>query len=361
MPALTRSRITDQLRSLGLAAGNVVMMHSSLSALGPVDGGAETVVDGILDAIGGDGTLLVPVFRDSVWGNPADFTNSDCDCTSQDGLCTSQQPGFQGILTECVRQREGSLRSCHKTHSWVGLGPAARQLLVGHRQTPGICGPGNPFEELVALDGRLLLLGTQVNTVTLWHYYEEILGVPYVGHFWPQERHLNYCVPGLRIQYEFPGIMQDVCRAAGILKTGPVGKSSSGVMPAREFECFMATIMADDPNCMLLRPRDRQSSDLAVDALCKAARMLEVWRRGPQRPENSTDTPWQRYDPAGSDDMVRTDCPAFAGYHDADGQQIPLCQANGRHPDLFRRGGVFDQCGITTCDECWWHQTFPKT
>lgn len=156
----------------------------------------------------------------------------------------------------------------------MALGPAARQLLVGHRRTPAICGHGNPFEELVAMDGRLLALGVAVNTITLWHYYEEILQVPYVGHYWPQERHLNHCVSGLRIQYEFPGIMQDVCRAAGILNTGPVGKSTSGVMRAREFEIFMATITADDPYCMELRPPDRQSGDLSLDALRKAALML---------------------------------------------------------------------------------------
>ena len=360
MPPLTRLQITNQLRELGLAPGNVVMMHSSLSALGPVEGGPETVIDGLFDAIGPDGTLVVPVFRDSVWGDCTDFRNSDCDCSSSDGLCTSQQPGFQGVLTECVRKRSGSLRSCHKTHSWVAAGPASRQLLSGHRQTPAICGKGNPFEELVALDGRVLCLGVQVNTVTLWHYYEEILQVPYVGHYWPQERHLNHCVPGLRIQYEFPGIMQEVCRAAGILNTGPVGKSTSGVMRASEFESFMATIMADDPYCLLLRPPSRDSDDLAVDALQKAARMLKAWQQGPQSPTTTFDAPWQQHEPAGLDDVVRTDCPAFAGYHDADGKQIPLCRANGRHPDLFYHGGVFEKYGITTCDHCWWHQTFSE-
>ena len=361
MPPLNRSQIASQIRQLGLAEGDAVMMHSSLSALGPVDGGADAVVDGILDVIGPRGTILVPVFRDSVWGDPAHFTNSDCDCSSQDGLCPSQQPGFQGILTETVRQRPGSLRSCHKTHSWVALGPAGRQLLDGHRQTPAICGAGNPFEKLLALDGKLLLLGVQVNTVTLWHYYEEMLRVPYVGHFWPAERHLNHCVPGLRIQYEFPGIMQDVCCAAGILKAGPVGKSTSGVMCARRFENFMATILEDDPYCLVLRPPDRESDDLAVDALEKGARMLQAWRRGPQPPPKSIDTPWRRYDPAGPGDVVRTDCPAFAGFHDADGQQVPMCRANGQHPDIFRLGGIFSKCGITTCNDCSWNRKFPET
>ena len=101
------------------------MMHSSLSALGPVQGGAATVVDALLDAVGDGGTLLVPAFRDSVWGDPAEFTNSDCDCTGADGLCLSRQPGFQGVIPEEVRRRPGSLRSCHKTHSWVPGSPRA--------------------------------------------------------------------------------------------------------------------------------------------------------------------------------------------------------------------------------------------
>jgi len=359
MPALTQHTIFDQLRALGLTAGDSVMMHSSLSALGPVDGGPDAVVDGIHAAIGPSGTLMVPSFRDSVWGDPDDFTNSDCDCQSQDGLCPSQQPGFQGILTETVRSRAGSLRSCHKTHSWVALGPVAGQLLATHRQTPAMCGEGNPFEPLLELDGKLLLLGVQVNTVTLWHYYEEILRVPYVGHFWPDERHLNHCVPGRRIQYQYPGIMQEVCRAAGILRTGPVGKSTSGVMRARDFESFMATIMRDDPYCLVLRPPDRHHGDLAVDALQKAARMLTAWQRGATGPPEAFDTPWRRYHAAGPDEVVRTDCPTFAGFHPADGTQVPLCHANDRHPDYFSRGGVFNECGITACDQCWWHRTFP--
>lgn len=360
MPPLTRPQIAGQLGSLGIAAGDVVMMHSSLSALGPVDGGAETVIDGILDAIGPTGTLMVPVFRDSVWGDPADFTNTDCDCTSADGLCTSRQPGFQGILTEVVRRRPGCLRSCHKSHSWVAVGPAASDLLVGHRQTPAMCGEHNPFEPLLAADGKLLILGVQVNTITLWHYYEELLRVPYVGHYWPDQRHLNHCVSGRRIQYEYPGIMQDVCRAAGILQTGPVGKGTSGVMRARDFASFLATILADDPYCLVLRPPDRDSDDLAVDALRKGARMLQAWRRGPQEPPASFGTPWRRYDPAGPDDIVREDCPAFSGYHDFDGKPIPLCSANAMHPDYFRAGGDFVRCGITTCDACRWNQLFPR-
>ncbi len=175
----------------------------------------------------------MPAFRDSVWSDPENFANSDCDCTQTGPLCSSQQPGFQGVIAETVRQRSGSLRSCHPTHSWVALGPAAHDLLVGHKDCPAFCGSPNPFEALVEKNGCILTLGVGVDSITLWHYFEEILLVPYMGHFWPRERHLNRCVGAKRIQYEFPGVMQDVCIAAGILREGKIGKGRSGLMRAR--------------------------------------------------------------------------------------------------------------------------------
>ena len=357
---IDRDRISADLQELSLGQGDCVMMHSSLSALGPVEGGADAVVDALLDVIGPSGTLLVPAFRDSVWDDPGDFTNSDCDCSASQRLCPSRQTGFQGIIPETVRRRPGSLRSCHPTHSWVGLGPLAEQLLSGHKDSPTPCGAGNPFEPLVKLDGRLLILGVQVNTITLWHYYEEVLQVPYLGYYWPRQRHLNHCVSGKRIQYEYPGIMQEVCRAAGILKTGAVGKGISGLIRARDFDSFMATIMANDPYCMVLRPPDRFCGDLTIDALRKAERMLGAWTSGPKRPDKSFNWLAAPVPVPGPEALVREDCPAFAGYQDTAGKTIPLCRANARHPELFRMGGIYNQCGVTTCDRCSWNEKFSK-
>ena len=357
MAAISRQRLIDELNLLGLCHDDTVMMHSSLSSLGYVDGGAETVVDAILDTLGPKGTLLVPAFHEGVWSDPANFTISDC-CPCPQSLCPSKQPGFQGVIPEEIRQRPGALRSCHPTDSWVALGPKAEQLLSGHRDAPTPCGPGNPFEQLLALDGWILTLGVGVNTVTLWHYYEEILRVPYLGYYWPDKRHLNHCVTGLRIQYDYPGIMQDVCIAAGILKTGPVGKSSSGLMRARQFKEFMATIMADDPYCFVLRPASRHCGDLALDALQKAAAMLRAWADGPKEPPRSFGYPLQSPRAAKPGDIIRQDCPAFAGFGDAEGESVALCRANGRSPEYFQLGGKFDQHGPTTCGHCSWHLKF---
>lgn len=359
MPAISREQVAAELKALGLNSGDAVMMHSSLSALGPVEGGARAIVDAILDVIGPDGTLIAPAFCDSVWGNPADFANTDCSPCPQ-RLCPSRQPGFQGAIPEEVRSRKGALRSCHPTHSWVALGECAEDILSGHRDSLTPCSPGNPFEKLLELGGCILTLGVGVDRVTLWHYYEEMLQVPYVGHYWPKERHLNHCVRGRRLQYEFPGLVQDVCRASGILKTGRVGKSISGLMRARDFESFLATIFADDLYCLVLRPPSRDCGDLAIDALQKSAAMLRAWKLGPQRPERNHMTPLQPVTAPAAGEVVRQDCPAYAGFHRAFEATVPLCRANGPHPDYFRLGAVFSQYGLATCQACSWHKNFPR-
>lgn len=152
-----------------------------------------------LDAVGPAGTLLVPAFRSSVWGDPADFMITDCAPCPQ-RLCPSRQAGFEGVIPSTVLQRPGSLRSCHRTHSWVALGPAAERLLCDHRDSVTFCGEGSSFEELLALDGCIVTLEVGVSTVTFWHYWEELLQVPYLGHYWPDSKHMNHCVPGRRIQ-----------------------------------------------------------------------------------------------------------------------------------------------------------------
>src|SRR5690606_3132433 len=59
MPAATRARLARDLGRLGLAAGDCVMVHAALRAVGPVVSGADAIIAAIRDAVGTAGTLLV--------------------------------------------------------------------------------------------------------------------------------------------------------------------------------------------------------------------------------------------------------------------------------------------------------------
>lgn len=352
MKTIHRGKITDDLRRLGVRNGDCVMLHSSLSSLGPVDGGADAVVEAFLDALGPEGTLLTPAFTAGAW--TGHLALEDCGEGCPREFCTSQLPSHEGAIPNAALRRPGRLRSCHPTHSWVANGARSQEVLRGHRNSPTPCGRGNPFEKVVQLDGCIVTLGVGVNTITLWHYYEDLLQVPYLGHYHPKERHLSYCATGRRIQYEYPGLMQEVVRASGIMQFGKVGRSESGLMRAERFRQFLATIMADDPYCFLIRPPDRYSGDMVLDAFQKGAAMLQAWARGPRELPDPF-----RWPETCKESVVREDCPAFAGYHAVAAEQIPLCKANDRHPELFSHGGIFNQQGTTSCGSCPWNLRFP--
>jgi aminoglycoside 3-N-acetyltransferase len=73
-PLCTRASLATDLHNLGLRGDATILLHSSLSALGFVVGGAETVISAILDVIGDEGTLVVPTFTGDN-SDPADWSN----------------------------------------------------------------------------------------------------------------------------------------------------------------------------------------------------------------------------------------------------------------------------------------------
>ena len=62
-----KQKLIHDLSALGLCPGDTVIVHSSLSALGHVEGGADTVIDALKELLTEEGTLLFPAlsFRDS--------------------------------------------------------------------------------------------------------------------------------------------------------------------------------------------------------------------------------------------------------------------------------------------------------
>ena len=100
--------ISEDLSALGVRRGGVLLVHSSLRSLGYVPGGAETVIRGLLHALGEEGTLLLP----SLSYDHATPRNPYFDIR--------RTPSNVGAIAEYFRQRPGTLRSMHPTHSVCG-------------------------------------------------------------------------------------------------------------------------------------------------------------------------------------------------------------------------------------------------
>ncbi len=62
VPLITQLDLEQGLDALGLAPGDVVEVHISLSAFGRVEGGARALVDALMHFVGERGTLIMSAY-----------------------------------------------------------------------------------------------------------------------------------------------------------------------------------------------------------------------------------------------------------------------------------------------------------
>jgi len=113
------------------------------------------------------GSLAVPTFN---FG----FARGEC----YDSRSTPSQG--MGTFSEFVRQLPEMQRTSHPMQSLAVIGKWAADL-VG-RDTASAFDTGSAFERLLELDSKLLLLGADIQAVSMVHYSEQRARVPY--RFW---------------------------------------------------------------------------------------------------------------------------------------------------------------------------------
>lgn len=153
----------------GVKAGDILLVHSSFKSLGEVEGGAETVIMGLLEALGEDGTLVFPTFCQKDFLNAYKTWHIDKDSDV-------------GYLTNYFRKREGSIRSDQATHSVAACGKKAAWLTETHGHThkrQGNMGDtpfsaDSPWEKMYNENAKVLLLGVRVGNITFRHYAEYV-------------------------------------------------------------------------------------------------------------------------------------------------------------------------------------------
>ena len=156
-----RLQIVDGLRSLGVQPGAGVMVHSSLSSFGRVSGGAETVVDALMEVITPAGTLMMPSFNH---GEP--FGESG------PGVYDPQTtPTTNGAIPDRFWRRPDVYRSLNPTHAFAAWGKQARRYTDFHHRTLTM-GPESPLGLLLQDDGYGLLLGVDYRSNTFHHVVE---------------------------------------------------------------------------------------------------------------------------------------------------------------------------------------------
>ena len=176
-PATVHSLAAD-LAALGVTEGMTLMVHSSLSALGYVAGGAQSVVEALRQAVGAHGTLMMPTHSadlsdPAAWMNPPipkDWWDTVRDTMPAYDPATTPTRGM-GAIVECFRSSPDATRSAHPTVSACAVGSQASQLTADHTFASGL-GDGSPQARLYELDGSVLLLGVGHGNNTSLHLSE---------------------------------------------------------------------------------------------------------------------------------------------------------------------------------------------
>jgi aminoglycoside 3-N-acetyltransferase len=247
----TKQRITDDLFDLGITAGDTLLVHASMRAVGPVEGGADTVIETLLDLVGPDGTLMAPFF------NPANRLRADSDPVNFAG---PEEPFREdtadvstvGILAQRLGSRTGARRGAHPSLSFAAVGHNAA-FLTENAPFHYPFGTNGPLARLHQLNGRILLLGVGHTVNSSIHLAEVWADAPYARRkcavrtgeeTWVEMEGSPECSAGF-------ARIEPILRQARIVKSGYVGNASSQVMRAQFVVSMAMEMLRGRPDCLL--------------------------------------------------------------------------------------------------------------
>ena len=156
--------IRNALQRLGVKPGDICLFHSSYKSLGPVENGAADVIRGFEEAVGEEGTVVVPTLCSQDFENSYKTWHLD-------------KPSDVGYLTEYFRKLPGSLRSDHATHSVAARGKLALELTKEHAAFgPHYCPFGeyafadsSPWTKMYHHNAKIVFLGVNMRYNTMKH------------------------------------------------------------------------------------------------------------------------------------------------------------------------------------------------
>ncbi len=233
MMKITKTHIKRALRKLGLKRGAAVIVHSSLSSIGEVEGGAETVIQALQETVGTTGTVMMPY------------------------------PLGNATIARVFSGSPGVVRSFHPTHSVAAWGAKSEEFIKGHINSPTACGRNTPYGRLVAADGYILLLGVDQDRNTTLHTVEDYADLPYLS-----DRRVEYTDQSGRKQVKvlkkYPGPHRNfigvdrLLLEAGVMKIGKIGNAVARLIKSKQMVKVLlkelkknpALFLCDNPNCM---------------------------------------------------------------------------------------------------------------
>ncbi|MBQ8202512.1 MAG: AAC(3) family N-acetyltransferase [Clostridia bacterium] len=213
---MKKEELTAALKQIGLQEGMSIEVHSSLSSFGHVEGGAETVIDALIECVGESGSIFMPAMRFS----PAiALTEEDktMGITTKIRILPEDAPRTaMGVIADTFRQRRDVITGAGIIRT-AGWGRHAEEAAKGG------------LDYVIHHGGKALLLGVDIYKLTAMHYVEDLLPKEIGDIFAPsEEMRMKYPPEEWLIEAGEPPVkawytIQEMACEHGLVKEGYIG------------------------------------------------------------------------------------------------------------------------------------------
>ncbi|NLK94373.1 MAG: AAC(3) family N-acetyltransferase [Clostridiales bacterium] len=174
-----KEEFINALKLCGIKNGQNIMVHTSLKNIGYVCGGAQTIIEGLIETVGNEGTIIMPT---QSWKNLDPSTGVHYEVSEKYWQAIRDNwPAYNkditptntmGAVAEMFRKWPGALRSDHPARSVAAYGKNAKFITENH-ELSNIFGENSPVDKLYKLDGYVLLIGVGYDKNTSIHLADE--------------------------------------------------------------------------------------------------------------------------------------------------------------------------------------------
>jgi aminoglycoside N3'-acetyltransferase len=213
--------LIEQLRTLGVQPGSVLVVHAAFGKVGPVEGGPRGLIAALRGAMGPAGTLVMPSMSDD---DDHLFDRATTSCMTM------------GVVADTFWRMDGVHRS-DSPHAFAAVGPRAAEVTAPHPlEVPH--GLNSPIGRVFELDGGVLLLGVGHDANTTVHLAENIAGVRY-----RQRKHATVLAEGKPTRREYAEVdhccenfrlLDEWLDLAGSQRRGVVGHADARLARSRD-------------------------------------------------------------------------------------------------------------------------------
>ena len=259
---LSSSMLAGALREAGVAAGDLLLVHSSLSKCGYIAGGAEGLIRGVMEAVGPEGTALFPTFtRPYIY--LGDSLNKGWNYRPYDPADPAQI--WTGTVPRMLLEKfPQAKRSRHITHSWAGLGPKAEACVAEHGPADPPASENSPLGKALAFGGKVAYIGSGVEPSTFLHYLETACDAAFLQPAVCRAKNPDGSLRTVFIDKHLPGHRDfyrhdaENCKfftravAAGLrIAEVPFGMGKIHLIDLRQFHKIGMKLMREDPRVLL--------------------------------------------------------------------------------------------------------------